>query len=203
MKRAASLVNYGKKNGTSEMSSTGEDMEAKTQAELTPLIISSLRRAYKPDIVGLLLIGESPPAKGGFFYLKDRKIQMATYTARAFERAHNVTFRDPEAFLSYFKATGCYLDDLSDRPVDDLPRSKRDECLMASVEGVSQRIRDMNPPVIAIVLKKIEELVKRAVKDSGCDPEVFVLPFAGNHHQNEYVEKLTEIISKNVPPMSR
>ncbi|HYB04074.1 MAG TPA: hypothetical protein VED17_06410 [Nitrososphaerales archaeon] len=144
-------------------------------------------------------MGESPPAKGGFFYFKDRNTALTTFTARAFERAHKVTFRDPEAFLNYFKACGCYLDDVSDCPVNDLPPSKREECLRDGIDGLSQRIRDMDPPVVAIALKKIEQLVKTAINKSGCNPEVFVLPFAGNHHQNEYVEKLSEIIYEKVP----
>lgn len=41
-------------------------MEAPMDANIAPLDIASLRRAYKPDKVRLLLVGESPPAKGGF-----------------------------------------------------------------------------------------------------------------------------------------
>lgn len=126
--------------------------------------------------------------------MKDRKTQMATFTARAFERTHKISFPDSEAFLNFFKAAGCFLDDLCDYPVNDLPPGKREECLRANVFDLSGRIWDMDPPVIAIALKKIERHVREAIKLSGRSPDVFVLPFPGNHYQNEYVKKLSEII---------
>jgi hypothetical protein len=158
-----------------------------------------IRRAYKPDKVRLLMVGESPPAKGGFFYLKDRKILMVTYTGQAFQRAHGLTFRDNEQFLNYFKECGCYLDDLCTFPVDDLSASEREKCLRDSIEGLAQRIQGMQPPVIAIVLKRIEGYVRDAIRGAGCCPEVFLLPFPGNGHQNKYIEHLAEIVGAYTP----
>ena len=43
-----------------------------------------IRISYKPENIKLLLVGESPPASGEFFYVKSL---MTVYTSRAFERA--------------------------------------------------------------------------------------------------------------------
>jgi hypothetical protein len=158
-----------------------------------------IRKAYKPDNVRLLLVGESPPAKGGFFYFKDRKVHMTTYTAQALGRAHGITFPNLQEFFKYFQVCGCYLDDLCQFPVDDLQTTDRKALLKASVAGLAQRIREMNPDVIAIVLKRIERHVREAINNSGRIPEVFVLPFPGNSHQTKYVEQLRDIIRANVP----
>jgi hypothetical protein len=156
-----------------------------------------IRLRFKPDNIRLLLIGESPPASGKFFYLKSA---MTTFTARAFERAHGVKFKDNPEFLDYFRACGCYLDDLSRVPVDRLPKREREELLQANVGALAQRIRDAEPSVVAVVLKRIEGYVRDALTRSGCTPRLFVLPFPGIGHQNRYIEGLVSIISEYISP---
>jgi hypothetical protein len=158
-----------------------------------------IREAYKPGAVRLLLVGESPPANGGFFYLKNRKVRMTKYTSQALGRAHGMKFRNNEEFLNYFQMCGCYLDDLCHFPVDNLPAVEREAHLKNSIDGLALRIRDMNPVVVAIVLRKIEWHVREAIQISDRDLEVFVLPFPGNSHQTKYVEQLSEIIRAQVP----
>lgn len=96
-------------------------------------------------------------------------------------------------------ACGCYLDDLSQKPVDNLPSVEREKELKQCVYPLSMRIRLFDPPILAIVLKKIERSVRDAALKSGCTPEIYVLPFAGNGHQNKYIEKLSEIVSTILP----
>ncbi len=159
-----------------------------------------IRQHYMPDKIRLLLIGESPPAKGKFFYVKSA---MTTYTSNAFEKSFGVTFHNNEGFLDYFMRCGCFLDDLSHSPVDDLPRNEREKALRRCIEPLSERIRQVDPSVIVIVivivLKKIERFVREAILKSGCNPEIYVLPFPGNCHQKKYIEQLSGIISKFLP----
>ena len=155
-----------------------------------------IRQSYRPSHIRLLLVGESPPASKKFFYVKSA---MTKHTAQAFKKAHGASFRDDEDFLHYFKRCGCYLDDLCHNPVDDLSKPKREERLKASIDGLAQRIREMNPSVLAIALKRIERYVQVAVHRSGRQPRVFVLPFAGNGHQTKYVDQLREILCTYVP----
>jgi hypothetical protein len=155
-----------------------------------------IRQSYRPSDIRLLLVGESPPVSKKFFYLKSA---MTKHTEQAFKNAHGASFRDDAEFLYYFKLCGCFLDDLCHDPVDDLRKAHREERLKASIDGLAQRIREMNPSVVAIAPKKIERYVQEAVHRSGLQPEVFVLPFAGNGHQTKYVDKLAEILCTYVP----
>ena len=45
--------------------------------------IEALRRSYRPHKVHMLLVGESAPVSGKFFY---HKSAMTSFTARAFEK---------------------------------------------------------------------------------------------------------------------
>ncbi len=156
----------------------------------------AIRQRFKPDNIRLLLIGESPPESGKFFYADSR---MTTFTSRAFAKAHGVTFKNNSEFLDYFKACGCYLDDLSHTPVNQLGLCDRERRLQENVDALSQRIREANPSVIAITLKKIEPYVREAIKKSCCDSQVYVLPFPGSGHQNKYIEILAAIITEHIP----
>jgi len=156
----------------------------------------SIRQSYRPKSIRFLLVGESPPASGKFFYIRSA---MTIYTARAFEKAHSKSFNDTQEFLNYFKKCGCYLDDLSHAPVDDLDGAKREACLNGSIDGLSDRIREMNPSALAIALRKIESHVREAVRRSGKRPIIAVLPYAGNGHQVKYIKEMTKLIRKYIP----
>ncbi len=157
----------------------------------------SLRLRYKPDNIRLLLIGESPPASGKFFYLSSA---MTKFTSLAFEKAHRRTFNNDSDFLEYFKSCGCYLDDLSHIPVNNLNRHKREQQLRDCVDPLSKRIREANPSVIVICLRKIEGYVKEAVNKSGCNPKLYTLPYPGHGYQNDYIEGLASIIINHYMP---
>ena len=53
-----------------------------TTLEMNP--IESIRHSYRPNIFKVVLIGESAPAAGTFFYSGD---SLCTYTREAFEIA--------------------------------------------------------------------------------------------------------------------
>jgi hypothetical protein len=153
--------------------------------------IEALRRSYRPQKVQLLLVGESAPASGKFFYSKST---MTTFTARAFEKVYDITFTDNADFLRFFQACGCYLDDLSLTPVNTMHPTERARILQASVPALSQRIRDVEPAVVVAVLQKIAPYVQEALTLAG-RPVVFrVLPFPGNGHQNMYIDGLSDLL---------
>ena len=125
---------------------------------------------------------------------------MTTFTRLAFERAHSTSFWDNETFFRYFQAAGCYLDDLCHEPVDKMPKAQREAQLIASIDGLAQRLREKNPAIVAIALKKIEPYVRAAIELSGIRPlDVAVLPFAGNGHQGKYIDGQSRILRQNIP----
>jgi hypothetical protein len=155
----------------------------------------AIRQKFRPDKIKLLLVGESPPANGKFFYVKSA---MTTFTSRAFEKAHSVRFGQTSDFLDYFKACGCFLDDIVHFPIDQFPYREREKRLSENVDSLSQRIKTADPFLVVVVLIKIEKYVVEAVGKSTLDPKVRVLPFPGCGHQSKYIAGLASIVGEYI-----
>ena len=153
--------------------------------------IEDIRKSYQPKKIKLLLIGESPPESGQFFYLESL---MTTFTQRAFENTFNLSFKNHKEFLQFFKKKGCYLDDLSSIPVNGIPPLRKEEVLSGSILSFSKRLTLYKPEIVVIVLKRIERKVNEALDLSRIQCERYTLPFPGNGHQNKYIQKLSKIL---------
>ncbi len=157
----------------------------------------NLRRRYRPARLRLLLIGESPPASGRFFYPKDSGLYRA---ARDVFRVVYASITD-DNFLEAFREAGCYLIDLCADPVDKMsPKERRAKCV-ASEAWLARRIVTLQPEAIATVVRTIEDNVQRAITRAGWSGPVLRLPYPGRWARNRtlFVEALSEwIISSNV-----
>jgi hypothetical protein len=158
--------------------------------------IEGLRQKYKPDDVRVLLVGESPPANGTFFY--DRSL-MTTYTKNAFETATGKSFPSNIEFFEYMKNSGFYLEDVSHVPVNEFVHQERETKLVEESERFAERVAEMNLEAVVVVLKKIEKIVRSSLKKVGCDAEFYVLPFPGNGHQTKYQAQLIPIVREYAP----
>jgi len=154
-----------------------------------------IRQSFKPDKIRMLLIGESAPAGGDFFYTHSR---MTIYVSQAFESVFNENFDDDLSFLKYFQEKGCYLDDLSLSPVNHMFSGQRKEALKTSVGPLSKRIAEHNPDVIVIIMKKIDRYVREAIKLSKKSCSVYTLPFPGNGHQNKFMSEFSTILRRHL-----
>jgi hypothetical protein len=76
-----------------------------------------LRRRYRPADVRVVFIAESPPAGDTFFYRANSKLYHPTREAFV---AAIPALRRHDDFLGALKGLGCYLHDLSPRPVNHL-----------------------------------------------------------------------------------
>jgi hypothetical protein len=152
-----------------------------------------LRRRYRPDPVRLLFIGESPPASGRFFYRGDSGLYRAMQ--EAFRRvAPGVTNTD---FLGTFRASGCYLIDLSLEPVDHLGAAARKAACLASEPTLTRQILRLRPTAIATLVRSIEGNVARAIKRAGWEGPVIDLPYPGrwSTHRSVFLDRLTPVIA--------
>ncbi len=146
------------------------------------------RLEFRPETIRLLLVGESPPSVGGFFYEGDS--QLAKHTRTAFEAVFGC-FPDPQAFLRAFQSRGFYLEDLSPQPVDRETGVLREAAQRAGVERIAALIDSAQPQAVVVVGKSLESAVKTAAAVRGVP--VFVLPFGGQGHQNEYIGGLIAV----------
>lgn len=88
------------------------------------------------------------------------------------------------------------MDDLIHTFVDTLPKQEREEISKKAVRALAKRIRTANPLVIIVILKRIEKYIREAKSKTETCSEIFVLPFPGNGHQNEYIDELIKILKK-------
>jgi hypothetical protein len=155
------------------------------------------RQRFIPNEVRLLLIGESPPSGGTFFYSGDSGL--LRYTRKAFSSVYPRCPDSPSDFLAFFQQQGCFLDDLCHYPIDHLENRARRAAHHREVTGLAERISAFRPRSIACFVKGIEPAVHMAMVSAGCAHVPFVgLPFAGMGHQRNYVSGLVSFINQLV-----
>jgi len=157
--------------------------------------IERIRQSFKPGNINVLLVGESAPVSGDFFYKGNS--DLTTHTRTAFEDAFQKDFKDNNKFLSYFKKHGYYFDDLVLEPINQLEDKEKKKISGKSIEPLSERIKEYNPKVVIACLKKIDDYIQRAIIHSKIHCRFYAVPFAGYGHQNSYVKQLT-VILKNI-----
>jgi hypothetical protein len=153
-----------------------------------------LRRKYRPRVVRLLFIGESPPASGRFFYRGDSGLFRAM--REAFRVADAST--GDEDFLDAFQSMGCYLVDACGEPVDGLDPGARKAACMQGEAGLARKIRRLKPKAIVTLVKSIRENVRRAAAEAGWSGPIVELPYPGRwaSHRKVFVEGLRPHLRK-------
>jgi hypothetical protein len=161
------------------------------------------RESYLPTGgVRVLCIGESPPAGGTFFYCGDSGLHLAT--REAFERSVPAVRRMTD-FREAFMRLGCYLEDLSVKPVDRLPNSERRQACKASVEPFATRICLFRPRVVVIIGYVVSKHVVKALVQAGHgDVERERLPFPTSRgratdrvpYRDVYIDELAALVKR-------
>lgn len=154
--------------------------------------VEKLRQQYRPDELNILLVGESAPECGTFFY--EGGNAMATYVRKCFEEVLGIKYEGDENFLKDFKKNKCYLDDLSIAPVNKMENRLRKETLEKCIPELASRIETYQPKVIVSLLKKIDKHVKSSIEKTSVSVAYYSLPFPGNGHQNKFSKELTELL---------
>ena len=181
----------------------GKNLKTKTE-KLDGKVIkwNRLRAKYKPSLIKILFIGESPPnlKRGRFFYEGG---QLTRHTRKAFEKAFS-NF-DPnstnEQFLKKFHQSGCYLDDISHLPVAGLSPTVRNYLLLNSLEAFIKRLRSFSPKYIISFVSRIDFFIKYALERSEIKPlDVYNLPYPSYKQQriDEYINGLSEVLIKEI-----
>ncbi|SRR6266849_1858502 len=168
-------------------------------------LIEATRARFRPERIMTLFVGESAPARGGFFYFGNNA--MVRYVQRAIECSP--LGRDGADILDRFKALGWFLDDLSLAPVDNLPEMERVAICRDAQRSLAERIAEYQPQAIVSVVKRVNDDIVAAAIAAGSNAPRFSLPFPGNGHQNKFVNGLAAIIpqlprlcGRNVKPVA-
>ncbi|MBS7565903.1 hypothetical protein KHS38_15960 [Mucilaginibacter sp. Bleaf8] len=136
----------------------------------------ALKQQYKPDKVKLLFVADGVPIGHKYFYLKNSNLYKAIKAA--FVQVFG-EFKSDDEFLEFFKEMGCYIDNISDKPVKDLPPAQQRTLRQEGVPQLASHIAQMKPQLVIISLKVIEKQVREAIAQSGVDSieQVVVTPF--------------------------
>jgi len=156
--------------------------------------LETVRRAFRPGEIRVLFVGESPPIKGVFFYRGDGKL--VRFTMEGFGKAYKRSFRNYCDFLTFFRDIGCYLDDLSHRPINHLRDSKRREIRSRCVHSFARRLRELRPKAIICVMKGIAGEIEHALDRANLEhiPH-YSLSFPGRRSR-QYVNGLVKVLKK-------
>lgn len=152
----------------------------------------ALRQRYRPDRIDILLVGESRPAGGTFFYLANSNLYYATHEAFQLALGPMPAGND---FLDILRDRGVWLYDLADAPVDRMRGRPRREAVQARVSEVVDLLHDSQPRLIVAIKKDLAPTVRQALQDADIDVDrLRVLPFPLYQWRDAYVRGLAAML---------
>jgi len=163
------------------------------------------RNKFKPyEGVKFLLIAESPPASGGYFYF-DRttgRDSLFRETMKALgmfpEDKRMPKGFDKRPLLKEFQLQGFFVVDASYEPVDKLRTREKKLIITKEIPRLIADIRKLNPETIIIVKSSLFAPVKEALEKAGLGEKILnrsALPFPSHGNQKAYRQKLRELVS--------
>ena len=156
----------------------------------------ALRQRHRPSRIDTLLVGESRPAGGTFFYLANSNLYYATH--EAFQLALG-PMPAGEAFLGLLSERGVWLYDLADAPVDRMRGRPRRDAVRARASELVDLLRESCPRLVIAVKKDLAATVRQAMEDADLGRDrLHVLPFPLYQWRNEYVRGLAALIGRQV-----
>lgn len=159
----------------------------------------SLRRRYKPKNIKLIIVAESPPASGMYFYDPEGRITEPLFAALM--RQLPVSPKSKEDGLRQFQRTGWLLVDATYEPVNKLKNSSRNAVIDRGYrllrKDLAALMSGQSIPLALIkknVCRRLEPKLKEAgfkVLNGGLQ-----IPFPSNGRQPEFHEKFPAILKK-------
>jgi hypothetical protein len=157
-----------------------------------------LRAKFRPEDVWVLMVGESAPAGGTFFYQADSNLFDAT--REAFERALG-PMPHGEAFLERYREMGFWLYDVARSPVNRMRGRPRGNTVAEGVPALAALIKDLEPDFVVAVKTSLEGVVRQAARTADFPPQrLVVLPFPLYGWRREFVEGLAQFLQPGRTP---
>lgn len=163
------------------------------------------RNRYLPKAIRLLMVAESPPSSGGFFYFTRTigKDHLFRETMKALElwplTRPMVKGLDKRSLLEEFQSQGFFLVDTSPLPVDKLPPLERRRTILREASKLSTRVKDLEPQAVAIVKKTVYAPVRDALEKNGLGRKILntgPIPFPSHGNQRQYRIQLIRLIRR-------
>ncbi|TLV01359.1 hypothetical protein [Dyadobacter luticola] len=160
----------------------------------------AISEIYRPNQVKILFVAEAPGGGEKHFYHGNTNLYR---TIRgAFEIVYG-NFNSPEDFIKFFKSIGCFLDHLSQAPLDKTNRQARLEGRKSAVASLSSRINEMNPEIVVVLMREITPFVESALGQSNIRSvqSLLVVPYPAGSHANKQncISEITQILKQYGP----
>jgi len=177
---------------------------ARTRTRSGPTSFDRARQKYRPRKVRFLLIAESPPSSGGFFYFPKTigKDHLFRETMKALELwPKDEPMRrgvDKRSMLRHFQSMSLYLLDTCLFPVNKLSSIERRKAILQGVPRLAEDVAEANPLHIFIVKCSIFDPVTSALERSELWRRVLnkgPVPFPSHGNQRKYRSMLKRALS--------
>jgi hypothetical protein len=164
------------------------------------------RNKYKPTEINVLLVAESPPSSGGYFYAEKAigKDHLFRETMKALELwPVDRPLRkgcDKRPILEQFRSLGFFLIDTCEVPVDKMPPGQRRLSTAQGALTLPNRVKRLDPAGILIVKKTVFSPVSLALSIAGFDNRILnknSLPFPSHGNQRKFRRMLRRLVSQN------
>lgn len=160
----------------------------------------ALRERYRPERIDILLVGESRPAGGTFFYLANSNLYYATH--EAFQLALG-PMPAGDGFLDILRERGVWVYDLADAPVDRMRGRPRRAAVQARVADLVDLLRESRPRLVVAIKKDLASTVRQALQDADINGDrLRVLPFPLYQWRGDYVRGLAAVVKAEADPLA-
>lgn len=151
-----------------------------------------LRQRYRPQgRIRLLLVGESRPAAGSFFYLANSNLFRATL--EAWQAAFG-PMPKRESLLNRLQSEGVWLYDLAPAPVNRLRGRPRRGAVSARSGDLAALLAAESPDAVVAVKRSLSAVAREAMGAAHLSHEqLHVLPFPLYQWRAEYVAQLSAL----------
>jgi hypothetical protein len=156
-----------------------------------------MRRRYEPDVVRLVIIAESPPASGHYFY---NPSATSEWLFRALMQQLSFSPVNKESGLLEFQRRGWVLVDATYKPVNELPNgSKRDKIIIGDYQSfrddLASLLPDRSAPLI-LIKENVCRLLEPRLKKDGFNVlnAGRVIYFPSHGRQNDFHRQFAAVL---------
>jgi len=167
---------------------------------------ATARNKYRPTKVNVLLVAESPPSSGGYFYAEKAigKDHLFRETMKALKLwPVDRPMRkgcDKRPMLEHFRSLGFFLIDTCELPVDKMPPRLRRLSTIQGASTLPNRVKELNPGRILIVKKTVFNPARRALSIAGFEDRILnkrSLPFPSHGNQRRFRRMMRRLVSQS------
>jgi len=159
---------------------------------------------YKPDSIRFLIVAESPPPSGGYFYF-----DFSTRHDYLFKETMNALGIIPETtdidegfdkapFLRQFQSRGFFLIDVVNVPINELPKSEKVQVINDAIPGFVEEVKKLDPRWIIIVRASIFEKVRNSLIAHGLGDRILntsAIPFPSGGRPAEFRKAFKALVA--------